>query len=497
MEISGSPTPPFWSPDSRFIGFFAGGKLKKIEASGGPPQTLCELPAARGGTWNRDGMILVGTTAGTLFRVSQAGGEPTAQTTLDESRFETSHRWPYFLPDGRHFLFFVRSGKVENTGVYVGSLESKDTRQLLPNILSAMYAPPGFLLFLRNETLMALPFDATTLRLSGEEVPIAEQVAFSSGLGRGSFSVSETGVLAFRTGGGQLDQPLWFDRTGKQTGALAEAGVYFNIVLSPVDEKQVALDRTDPQTGTNDIWLFDLARNGVSSRFTTDPAGDSSPIWSPDAKRIVFGSYRAGSWSLYEKSASGGESEKVILGSVEEKVPNDWSRDGEFIIYQSFNAKTKWDLWLLRTADKNASPLLQSEFNERQASFSPDGKYIAYTSDKSGSPAVYVQTFPISGSEWRISTELGAQPRWRSDGRELFYIGPDKQLMVVDIKPGSQFQVGVPKPLFGTRVPTITDFRNHYAVTADGQRFLVNSMTEQRGSTPIDVVKNWTTLLKR
>jgi serine/threonine protein kinase len=497
MEISGSPTPPFWSPDSRFIGFFAGGKLKKIDTSGGPPQTLCDLPAARGGTWNRDGVILVGTTAGTLFRISQAGGELTPLTTLDQSRFETSHRWPHFLPDGRHFLFFVRSGKVENTGVYVGSLESKETRQLLRNVLSAMYAPPGFLLFLRNETLMAQPFNTDTLTLTGEQVPIAEQVAFNSGLGRGSFSVAENGVLAFRTGGGQIDQPLWFDRTGKQTGVLAEAGVYFNIALSPVDEKQAAVDRTDPQTGTNDIWLFDLARNGVSSRFTTDPAGDSYPLWSPDAKRIVFASYRTGSWSLYEKSASGGESEQVILASVEEKVPEDWSRDGQFIIYSAFNGKTKWDLWLLRTADKSASPLLQTEFNERQASFSPDGKYIAYTSDKSGSAAVYVQTFPFSGSEWRISTDVGGQPRWRSNGRELFYIGQDRKLMVVDVKLGSTFQAGVPKPLFDTRVPTITDFRNHYSVTSDGQRFLINSMTQQRGSTPIDVVKNWTALLKR
>ena len=496
MEISGSPGFPFWSPDSRFIGFFAGDKLKKVEASGGPPQTLCDLPAARGGTWNRDGVILVGTVSGTLFRVSQAGGELTPLTTLDQSRFETSHRWPDFLPDGRHFLFFVRSAKVENTGIYAGSLDSKETRQLLPNVLSALYAPPGFLLFLRNDTLMAQPFDTNALKLTGEPFPIAEQVGFNSGLGRGDFSVSENGVLAFRTGGGRIDQPLWFDRTGKQTGTVAEAGMYSNIALSPVDEKQAAFDRTDPQTGTRDIWLFDLARNGVSSRFTTDPAVDHLPLWSPDAKRIVFSSNRTGGWNLYEKSASGGESEEVILNSVEGTEPDDWSRDGKFIIYASFNGKTKWDLWLLRTADKNASPLLQSEFNEKQASFSPDGKYIAYTSDKSGSPAVYVQTFPLSGSEWRISTDVGAQPRWRSDGRELFYIGPDRKLMVVDVKLGPPFQVGVPKPLFDTRVPTITDIRNHYAVTADGQHFLINSMTEQRGPI-IDVVKNWTTLMKR
>jgi serine/threonine protein kinase len=496
-EVSGSPSPPFWSPDSRFIGFFGGGKLKKVEATGGPVQTLCDVVPARGGTWSRDGVILVGTTGGTLYRVSQAGGEPTPITTLDQSRFETSHRWPQFLPDGRHFLFFVRSGKVENTGVYIGALDSKETRQLLPNVLSAVYAPPGFLLFLRNETLMAQPFDAKELKLTGEQVPIAEKVAFNSGLGRGAFSVSENGVLTFRTGGGQIDQPLWFDRSGKQIGSLGDAGVYFNLALSPLDEKQVAVDRTDPQTGTNDIWLFDLSRDGVSSRFTTDPAGDSAPIWSPDAKRIVFASYRTGSWSLYEKAASGGGSEEVILASTEEKAPDDWSRDGQFIVYESFNSKTKWDLLLFRTADKSASPLLQSDFNERQAHFSPDGKYIAYTSDKSGSFGVYVQTFPLSGSEWRISTGVGAQPRWRSDGRELFYIGPDRKLMVVEVKLGPQFQAGVPKPLFDTRVLTVSDFRNHYVVTADGQRFLINSITQERATTPIDIVKNWTTLLKR
>lgn len=497
LEISGSPTPPFWSPDSRFIGFFAGGKLKKIEASGGPPQILCDISGPRGGTWNHDGVIVVGTTAGALFRVSQAGGEPTPVTTLDQSRFETSHRWPNFLPNGRHFLFFVRSGKVENTGVYIGSLDSKETRQLLPNVLSAVYASPGFLLFLRNETLMAQPFDPNALKLTGEQVPIGEQVAFNSGLGRGSFSVSENGVLAFRTGGGQIDQPLWFDRTGKQIGSLAEPGVYFNLALSPIDEKQIAVDRTDPQTGTNDIWLYDLSRDGVSSRFTTDPAGDSAPLWSPDAKRIVWTSYRTGSWSLYEKAASGGGSEEVILASPEEKIPNDWSSDSQFIVYESFGSKTKWDLWLLRTSDRNTIPLLQSEFNERQAQLSPDGKYIAYTSDKSGSAAVYVQTFPFSGSEWRISTGVGAQPRWRKDGRELFYIAAGSKLMVVDVKLGPPFQVGVPKLLFETRVPTIIDFRNHYVVAADGQRFLINTITEARGSTPIDVVKNWTALLKR
>ena len=497
IDTGGAPSPPFWSPDGRFIAFFSGGKLKKVDAAGGPPQIICDCPAARGGTWNRDGVIIVGSTAGPLYRVSQAGGEPTRLTSLDESRFETSHRWPYFLPDGQHFLYFVRTGKIETTGTYVGSLDSKETKQLMPSVVSAVYAPPGFLLFLRNESLLAQPFDANELKLTGEQVPIADQVAYNPGLGRGAFSVSDNGILVFRAGVGYIDQPVWFDRTGKQIGVVGEPGMYFNLGLSPVDQRQVAVDRIDPQTGTSDIWLFDLFRDGVSSRFTTDPGGDSFPLWSPDGNSIVFASNREGRGNLYRKSASGGGNEELLLKSVEEKVPDDWSSDGQFIALEIFNPNSKWDLWVLRVSDKELSPLLQSNFNERQAQFSPDGKYIAYVSDKSGSTAVYVKSFPSSGSEWRISAGGGAQPRWRHDGRELFYLGPDRKLMAVDVTLSPRFEASVPKTLFDTRALTSSDFRNHYVVTADGQRFLINSLPADRGSTPIDVVKNWTALTKR
>lgn len=493
----GTLSPPFWSPDSRYIGFFAGGKLKKIDTSGGPAQTVCDLPSARGGTWNRDGVILLGSTSGLLYRVSDEGGELTPVTAFDETNFETSHRWPYFLPDGRHFLFFVRSGRVENTGVYIGSLDSTQKTRLLAGVVAAAYSPPGFLLFLQNETLMAQPFDTKSLKLTGQQVPIAEHVAYNQTLARGSFSVSENGVLVFRIGGGAVNQPVWFDRSGKQIGSLGEPGIYFNLGLSPLDEKQAAVDVTDTQTGTNDIWLFDLARTGVSSRFTTDPGNDSSPLWSPDGSRLVFASNRGGGWTFYVKLASGGGKEEALLSSPEAKVPDDWSRDGQFIIYESVALKTKWDLWLLpMTGDRKPSPLVQTDFNERQAQFSPDGKYIAYTSDKSGTPAVYVQTFPLSGNEVRISTGIGAQPRWRRDGRELFYIAGDRKLMVVDVKPGPTFEVSLPKPLFDTRVLTFTEFRN-YVVSADGQRFLINSIVEERGTIPISVVKNWTAGLNR
>jgi eukaryotic-like serine/threonine-protein kinase len=485
---------PFWSPDSRFIGFFAKGKLKKADASGAPPQTLCDVPVSRGGTWNRDGVIVFAPgVPGPLYRVSAAGGEPSPMTALDQSRFETSHRWPYFLPDGRHFLYLVRS---DQAGVYVGSLDAKETKRLLPTTLNAAYAPPGFLLFLRNDTLMAQPFDADELELSGEPFAVAEGVAYNPGLGRGVFSVSENGVLAYRSGGGQINQPLWFDRGGKQIGSLGAAGLYFTLWLSP-DETRAAVDRMDTQTGANDIWLLDLSR-GIPSRLTTDPANDSNPLWSPDGSHIVFSSSREGVSSLYQKIASGGGNEEVLLKSSEAKVPDDWSSDGQFIVYQTLNQKTRWDLWVLpMSGERQPFPFLQAEFNEQQAQFSPDRKWLAYTSDESGAPEIYVQTFPASGGRWRVSTGGGCQPRWRRDGKELFYIAVDGKLMAVDVKLGATFEAGVPKTLFGTRVFSLTDFRNHYAVTADGQRFLINSTIEETSATPISVVVNWTADLKR
>jgi len=488
---------PFWSPDNRFIGFFAGGKLKKIDASGAPPQTLCDVAAeSRGGTWNRDGVIVFATgNFSTLYRVSEAGSEPISATVLDQSRFEISHRWPYFLPDGRHFLYFVRSSQAESGGIYVGSLDSKDTKRLLPTTLNAAYAPPGFLLFMRNEMLMAQRFDANDLQLTGEPFPVAEHVAYNLGLGRGAFSVSENGVLAYRSGSGQINQPLWFDRGGKQIGSLGAAGLYFTLGLSP-DERRVAVDLTDTQTGTTDIWLFDLSR-GIPSRFTTDPAPDTSPLWSPDGSRIVFSASRGGVADLYQKIGSGAGNEEVLLKSSETKVPEDWSSDGQFIIYQTLNPKTKQDLWVLPIyGDRQPFAFLQTEFNEQQAQFSRDGKWIVYTSDESGAPEVYVQTYPASGGRWRVSTSGGSQPRWRRDGKELFYISADRKLMAVDVKLGKTFESGEPKALFGTRVFTLAAFRNFYAVTADGQRFLINSTIEET-SAPINVVVNWTAGLKR
>jgi len=492
-----APSGIFWSPDSHSIGFFAVGKLKRIEISGGPPQTVCDAPDARGGTWSREGVILFNPAGSnqSLYRVSAAGGDPTQVTTLDKSQYETSHRWPYFLPDGRHFLYFARA-RIEHTGVYLGSLDSKDTRQLVAASVNAVYSPPGWLIFMRNETLMAQPFDANKLRLTGEAISIAEAVSFNGGLGLGSFSVSENGVLAYRSGSGQVNQPLWFDRAGKQIGSLGTAGLYFTLWLSP-DEKRAAVDRMDSQIGTQDIWLFDLLR-GIPSRFTTDPANDWFPVWAPDGNNIIFSSNREGITNLYLKNASGVSGEEMLLKSPESKIADDWSTDGKVIVYESRNPQTKLDLWILpMSGDRKPFPFLQTPFNEQQAQFSPDGKWIAYTSDESGAPEVYVQTFPASGGKWRVSTNGGAEPKWRRDGKELFYIAADKKLMAVDTKLGTTFDAGVPKALFETRVLVLTAFRNHYVVTGDGQRFLINSGLEETNFTPISVVLNWTADLKR
>ena len=496
-EGASSLSPPFWSPDSRFIGFFTGEKLKKIEASGGPPQTLCDAaPENRGAAWNRDGVIIFGQGPfNPLYQVSAAGGQPVPVTALDQSRFETSHRWPYFLPDGRRFLYFVRSGHADSGGIYVGSLDAKAPKRLLATTLNAAYAPPGFLLFLRKEMLMAQRFDADKLELTGEPLPVAERVAYNPALNRGAFSVSENGVLAFGIGSSGSNQPVWFDRGGKPIGSLGAAGLYFTLGLSP-DGTRAAVDLVDHQTGTSDIWLFDLSR-GIPSRFTTDPESDTNPLWSPDGSRIVFSSRREGVSNLSQKVTSGQGTEEVLLKSSEQKVPDDWSSDGQYIVYQTFNPETKWDLWVLpMSGDQQPSPFLRTEFNEQQAQFSADGKWIAYTSDESGTLEVYVQTFPASGGRWRVSTGGGSQPSWRRDGREMFYITADRKLMAVDVSLGPTFKAGIPKTLFATRNLNLTEVRTQYAATADGQRFLINSNAEETNTTPISVVVNWTVGLK-
>ncbi len=492
---------PFWSPDSRSIGFFANSKLKRIDVSGGAPQIVCDAPANWSGAWSRDGTIIFsrGVASG-LYRVPAAGGTPVQITVVDAARNEIEHIWPHFLPDGRHFLFLVRNAQPENSAIYVGSLDSKETIKLL-QVHSSMAYASGYVLFVRENTLMAQGFDASRLELKGDAFPVAEHTVRNPIIGRAMFSVSETGVLVFRPGDINNNQLIWFDRTGKQLGALTPPGGYNAPALSP-DEKKVAVTRSDTQTGVApDIWLIDLER-GAQIRLTTDPAGDCCPFWSPSGDRIAFLSTRNGATGIYQKQSNGTSPEEPFVSSAELKYPGHWSPNGQFIIYSQLNPKTNSDLYLLSLGDeRKPTALLQTTFIEAQARFSPNGRWIAYISNETGQFEVYVESFPVTGAKLAISIGGGSQPQWRADGKELYYYGPNRKLMAVEVNgDGPTFKVGEARPLFEIRV-----FANdqsfpgtgYYTVTHDGQRFLVASLPETPPRQQINVVLNWTAELKR
>jgi eukaryotic-like serine/threonine-protein kinase len=484
--------PVFWSPDGRYIGFFADSKLKKMEISGGPAQTLADVPTSHGGSWNREGVIVFSPNATSpLYRVSVTGGEATQLTTLDESRQETAHRWPFFLPDGRHFLYLARAvQQKENSAIYVGSLDSKETKRITSADSNVSYAPPGYLLFAREATLMAQPFDADKLEVTGDAFPVVERIRYSWGPGLAEFSVSSDGVLVYITGNPVPSQLTWFDRNGKQLGTVGPPAAYRVIRLS-TDEKRVAVERTDPPAVSSDIWLIDLAR-GVPSRLTSDPGNDLYPVWSPDGSRIAFTSIREGQLKIYQKLSSGAGGEEELLKSAEPLGIWDWSADGRFILYRILGGKTKNDIWVLPMfGDRKPYPLLQTDFNESLAKFSPDGRWVAYVSDETGTSEVYVKEFQRSGGSWRVSTGGGNFPRWRRDGEELFYNSGGK-LMAVEVKSSSSgFEPGVPKLLFERSGSGIFD------VSGDGQRFLIPILVEESSPEPITVVLNWTADLKR
>jgi eukaryotic-like serine/threonine-protein kinase len=497
--------PFFWSPDSRYIAFQAGQALKKIDVSGGAVETLCGLsgPAAVGGSWNRDGVIIFGQVDGVIMRVSANGGSASPLTSLDPSRKETGHGYPSFLPDGQHFIYLRTSSKPENSGVYVGSLDAKpdqqDSRRLVASGWGPAYVPSsdpgtGQLLFLRDGTLLAQPFDARRLGLSGEAVTVADQVG--SFITTGFFSASTNGVLVYRTGGsGRVAQLTWLDPQGKVLGTVGEPGADVGLALSP-DGTRAAVSRIDSDQA---LWLIDFSR-GTSTRFTFGPSSALFGTWSPDGSRIIFTSNRTGVDDLYQKLASGVKDEELLLKSSQPKDPTSWSRDGRFLLYQTPDPKTtKYGLWVLPLeGDKKPFPFLQTEFDNYEGQFSPDGRWVAYASDESGRDEIYVGTFSpdataeasVAGGKWQISTDGGSQPRWRGDGKELYYLAPDGKLMAVEIAASSVFQAGVPKVLFQALREAEFANETQWDVTPDGKRFLFPAPAEQ-GQAPFTVVLNW------
>jgi len=491
-------THPFWSPDSRFLGFFAQGKLKRIDAAGGLPLALSDAPQGRGGTWNRDGVIVFAPNVSVaLQRVSASGGTSSPVTKLDETRGEVSHRWPTFLPDGKHFLYLSGTIGVGEGTIYVASLESKESKLVLRANSNVEYAE-GYLLYLSGTTLMAQPFDSKRLETVGEAFPIAEQVQTGIGnLAVGVFSVSDNGILAYQTGKMSSSQLAWFDRSGKQLGLLGDQAVYTNVHLSP-DGKSATVGIFDLLSGRPDIWLYEVARDR-RTRFTFDPADERSVAWSPDGSRIAFSSNRKGHFDIYQKASSGVGSEELLLESNLDKYPTSFSSDGRFLLYWASDPKTGADLWVLPlSGDRKPFPFLQTESQEGNGKFSPDGRWVAYFSTESDRVGVelYVAPFPGPGGKRQISTSGGLPPAtWRKDGKEIFYLAPDNKLMAAEVNgQGATLEVGAVRSLFEIH-SGVTG--NPYDATADGQRFLVNTAVEQTTASPITLVVNWTADLKK
>jgi DNA-binding winged helix-turn-helix (wHTH) protein/Tol biopolymer transport system component len=397
----------FWSPDSRSLGFFTGEKLKTVQLHGGPPRALCDASAEGRpvGAWNRDGVILFNSLDRRgLYRMAATGGEATPVTTLDPAGQEVQHLWPQFLRDGRHFIYLVQSARPENTGIYAGSLDSKERKLILRTSSIAAYAGldpgTGYLLYMRGGTLMAQRFDDRRLASEGEPLPIAEQVWLlpSGGQGFAAFSASGNGVVAYRTHPAAATELVWFDRKGNRLGTVGAPANYSVPALSP-DEKKLAITRIDPQIGTKDVWLFDLAR-GTLARFTFDPAEETNPTWSPDGNQIAFISRQKGLLNLYRKATSGAGDAEPLLESDEEKIIQNWSPSGRFILYDAGDR-----LWALPlTGDRKPISLFATRGDSR-ANISPDGRWVAYQSSESGRTEVYVQSFPPSGSKWQVSTD--------------------------------------------------------------------------------------------
>jgi Tol biopolymer transport system component/predicted Ser/Thr protein kinase len=504
---------PFWSPDSRRIGFFAGGRLKRIDISGGPAQTLCDAYPGRGGTWNAGGVILFSGSASLadrrIMRVSAAGGKPEPATTMEAS--ENAHYWPWFLPDGRHFLYVARSTEAGKSAIWVTALDQPGNRKRLVDTLSnAAYAGPartgwfqrgpGHLLFTREQTLLAHAFDSSSLELQGEAFPVAEGVSYAGNVALADFSVSTNGVLAYGSGQGGLRAIVWRDRSGKQVGTFGEPSRDFQVLdvrLSP-DERRLLFFLVDGVSGTGDYWVADRER-GTESRFTFDSlaAVRRGAVWC-GADWIV---YRAGD-KIYRKASNGsGEAELLLAGH--DSGPTDCSPDGRFVLLARLDPKTQGDLLVLETgAGREPAPYLVTPFAEYMGRFSPDGRWIAYASSDSGTPQVYVRPFvpgkPASGVRWQVSTQGGSLPVWRGDGKELLYHAAGGKLAAVSVQAqGDTFRTGTPVTPFEFRPGTFLFPGLLFDMTRDGQRFLLTEPVAESGSQSMTVVFNWQAHLKR
>ena len=478
MAGTDGATYPFWSPDSRSVGFFASGSLKRVDISGGPAQMLAPTPAPQGGAWHTDGTILYApNTVSPLLRIPASGGESVAVTRLDSPR-QLGHVRPSFLPAGRQFLFYA-TGEPDVSGIYLGSLGGPESTRLTAADSHGEYLPPDRLAFVRQGDLVVRPLDAARAELTGDPATVIPSV--------GAFSIAATGMLAYRAGDTSRTSMSWFDRTGK---ALGQAPAPLNgPELSP-DESRVTGDRT--VQGNRDVWIEDLVRGGLT-RFTFHAAVDGFPIWSPDGSQVIFESTRNGTFDLWIKPSNGAAEEQLLLESPDTEWPLSWSQDGRFLLFQRSDLKTQWDLWALPMTGADRTPIVvaNTSFTERMGQFSPDGRWVAYETNESGRQEIVAQRFPEAGAKWQVSTGGGIAPRWRADGREIYFIAPDGKMMAVPITmTGSTFEAGKTEALFSSQIVP-QPFKAQYTVSGDG-RFLINNLTEEQSSaSPITLILNW------
>jgi Tol biopolymer transport system component len=473
---------PFWSPDSRLLGFIADGKLKKVPVAGGPAQVICDAPTGADGAWSEEGVILFdGQATDPLLRVPAGGGVPTPQVPPGEQP-----GWPQFLPGGHRFLY-VTSG-ASQPELKVGSLDGGEPRTVLTGQSRVEYAPPGYLLYVRENTLVAQPFDADSATLTGDPVPLAQDLGVDD-VGLAHFSASHSGTVAFRSGeagGGRL---VWVDLKGQSEEVVGDPADVQDTALSP-DGRWLALSLKAGASTSTDIWVRDLVR-GVTSRFTFNEEGDQTPVWSPDGTRIAWGTQRKGQTDLAVKTVGGTGEEEVLLEAEGNQFPSSWSPDGRYLLYYHSDPEMSWDINVLPLeGDRTPRPFVRTPFIEIRSRFSPDGRWVAYQSDESGRSEVYVQAFPGPGGKWQISTAGGAEPQWGPDGRELFYLSQNR-IIRVEVTTGASFEAGIPEPLFGVALRPIT-VNNRYLLSRDGQRFLLLSSLVQDSTPPTTVVLNWT-----
>ena len=478
---------PFWSPDGRTLGFFLDGKLKTIDQSGGTAQTVCEAPQPRGGSWGSGGMIVFAPNGNSqLLIVPAGGGAPVAVTKLGTG--EVSHLFPKFLPDGQHFLYLINGGSTP--AICAGSVDGTLKKRLLSSSTLGTYAPPGFLLFVRDGALMAQRLDSKRWELTGTARPVAQSVGLSGR--RPLFSVSNTDLLAYQEGDAlNATQLVLVDRQGKELGALGPSMLYYSPRFSH-DGRKVAVDISANSTGLGDIWIFDLMRK-VSSRLTFNVANESGPVWTADDRQIIYFSEREGKpANIYRISSGGTGQEELLIDTPFTKLSADVSPDGRLAVLNANIDKGNLnDIWLYSFADRKLSPWLATPFYEASPQVSPDGKWIVYQSNESGRNEIYVRNFPDSREKWLVSNGGGVMPSWRGDGGEIYYLSLDRKMMAVPVKLTSELEVGTPVALFEARILDHPSLRQ-YDVSANGERFLLNRLSTDERADPITLVQNWT-----